>query len=140
MRQGLAVFFLLGLVAIGGAMDGKPLPTDAKDSKKEVSAWFHVTFNDKEVTLDVAAPGKTAWKKSIPWTSIIRVCFKPEFPTSDGIYIFTRERPESYAIPMEGSGGPQLWDELIRRNLFSADLAIKAASSTEGVLCWPDKK
>jgi hypothetical protein len=134
------VFLLLGLVAAGGAMDGKPLPTDAKDSKKDVSAWFHVTSNDKGVNLDVAPPDKAAWKKSIPWTSVIRVCFKPGYPASDGIYIFTRERPESYAIPMDGSGGPQLWDELIRRNLFGAEQAIKAASATEGVLCWPDKK
>ena len=121
-------------------MDGKPLPTDSKNPKDKVSAWFHVTFNDKEVALDVAPPGKTAWKESIPWTSVIRVCFKPEFPESDGIYIFTRERPESYAIPMEGSGAPKLWDELVHRGLFSAKLAIKAASATEGVLCWPDTK
>jgi hypothetical protein len=121
-------------------MNGKPLPTDSMATKKDVIAWFHVTFDDKEVTLDVAPPGKAAWKKTIPWTSVIRVCFKPGYPASDGIYIFTRERPESYAIPMDGSGGPKLWDELIRRDLFSANLAIKAASATEGLLCWPDKK
>jgi hypothetical protein len=56
---------------------------------------------------------------------------------SDGIYVFTRERPESYVIPVEASGGAHFFDELITRRLFGAELAIEAASTTEGLFCWP---
>jgi hypothetical protein len=36
-----------------------------------------------------------------------------------------------------GAGGPELLDELIRRGLFDAKVAIEAASATEGLFCWP---
>jgi hypothetical protein len=85
-----------------------------------LSDWFHVAFDDHGVTLDVAPPGKDPWRQSFTWDSVIRVCFKPDPWARDGIYVFTEERPESYAIPIEAAGGMALWNELIGRGLFSA--------------------
>ena len=102
-----------------------------------LDAWFRVSFDEDQVTLDVAPPGGRAWRQSFAWSSVIRVCFKPEVEISDGIYVFTRERPESYAIPVEAAGGAQLLDELIARGLFGAEVAVEAASATEGLFCWP---
>jgi hypothetical protein len=66
------------------------------------------------------------------------VCFKAEgLEASDGIYVFTTLRPESFAIPVEASGGTALWREIVKRGLFSAELAVTAASATEGSFCWP---
>jgi hypothetical protein len=66
------------------------------------------------------------------------VCFKAEgLGVSDGIYVLTSARPESYAIPIEARGGAELWDEILRRKLFDAELAIETASATSGVFCWP---
>jgi hypothetical protein len=57
---------------------------------------------------------------------------------SDGIYVFTTLRPESFVIPAEASGGAALWNEIVRRGLFDAELAIEAASASEGLFCWPE--
>jgi hypothetical protein len=56
---------------------------------------------------------------------------------SDGIYVFTSLRPESYVIPVEASGGLEFWNEIVRRRLFDAGLAVKVASLSEGLVCWP---
>jgi hypothetical protein len=56
---------------------------------------------------------------------------------SDGIYVFTNQRPESYVIPTEANGGGALWSEILRRGLFDPSLAIEAARSTGGIYCWP---
>ncbi len=61
-----------------------------------------------------------------------------DFLEPDSLYVFVRQRPESYAIPMEAEGGLELFDELIRRKLFDAELAIRAAMATEGLFCWPE--
>ena len=53
---------------------------------------------------------------------------------SDGIYVFTTRRPESYAIPTEARGGDELWSEILRRELFDPDWAVQAARSTGGLL------
>ena len=55
----------------------------------------------------------------------------------DEIYIFTSLRPESFVIPAAARGGVDLIGELVGRKLFDGDLAIKAASVTEGLFCWP---
>lgn len=103
-----------------------------------LDAWFRVTWDSKEVRLDVEPPGRSAWVASFPWSSISRVCFKAEgLETSDGIYVFTSLRPESFAIPIEASGGADLWNEIVRRGLFDAELAIKVASESDGLFCWP---
>jgi len=107
-------------------------------AESDLAGWFVVTYDQVEVRLDVAPPGRTPWKDSFAWSSIQRVCFASEGPgSSDGIYIFTSKRPESYVIPTEARGGQDVWSEFIRRGLFDAQLAIQAAGSANGLFCWP---
>jgi hypothetical protein len=101
--------------------------------------WFRISFGDTAIHLDVSPPGGNAWNANIEWARITRVCFKAaDLSESDDIYIFTDEGPESHLIPTEGAGGLELWNEIIHRGLFSAELAIRAASSTGELFCDPD--
>jgi hypothetical protein len=103
-----------------------------------LSEWFRVSWDEEVVCLDVAPPGRPTWVASVPWSTITRVCFKGEgMEASDGVYLYTTLRPESFVIPTEATGGSQLWSEIIRRGLFNAELAVKAASSEKGLFCWP---
>lgn len=107
-------------------------------ASRPLDEWFSVTFDDEQVSIRAEPPGKEAWSDELTWSSIERVCFKAEdLGVSDGIYVFTSARPESYAIPIEANGGLEFWDEILRRKLFDAALAIEAASATDGVFCWP---
>jgi len=109
---------------------GPPMPA--------LADWYSVTWDETAVHLDVAPPGRDRWKASFEWATVIRVCFKCEgILASDGIYVFTTGRFESYVIPTEASGGSALWGEILRRGLFDAELAIRAASTPEGLFCWP---
>jgi hypothetical protein len=113
----------------------------ARGSSRPVGDWFIVTFDDAAIRLRVRAPGKAPWSDTISWDSVVRVCFEAEGPhLSDGIYVFTSERPESHVIPTEASGGLELWSEILRRGLFDSELAIEAASSTAGLFCWPPEE
>lgn len=96
---------------------------------------FRVNFNDEEVTL-IFDGSEIA---SIQWSEIIRVCFLgKDFLESDEIYIFVKNRPQSYVIPADCEGGMEFWNEIVRRGLFDADLAIKAATAPpDTLLCWP---
>jgi len=101
-------------------------------------SWFCVITDDRTIRLSVSPPSRSAWEAAIPWTSIIQVCFAAEGPLeSDGLYIFTNLRPESWAVPVEAAGGADLLTELIQRGLFDAGLAITAAQATCGLFCWP---
>jgi hypothetical protein len=40
-------------------------------------------------------------------------------------------------VPTEADGGPGLLSELMRRDLFDAKLAIRAAKAERGLFCWP---
>ena len=103
-----------------------------------VAEWFGVRCDTSAIYLNARPPGGGSWTTAIPWSSITRVCFKAEgFALSDGILLFTREREASWAVPMEASGGQELWAELIRRGLFDAELAIEAMRAADGVFCWP---
>lgn len=103
-----------------------------------LSSWYLVRCDDSAVHLDVRPPGREAWSAAIPWDTITRVCFEAEgLDLSDGIYIFTSQRAESHAIPVEASGGHELWTELLRRGLFDAGLAATAMAAADGVFCWP---
>jgi len=105
---------------------------------KPLHEWFSVTFDDSRVYLRAEPPGREPWSQEFTWNTVIRVCFKAEdLFVSDGIYVFTAERPESYAIPTEARGGAELWGEILRRKLFDAELAIEAAGSEGGLYCWP---
>ena len=103
-----------------------------------VSEWFSVSWTDDEVALDVRPPGQKPWTAKFRWKDIIRICFKAEdLGVSDGIYVFTSTRPESFVIPTEAKGGSEFWGQIIDRRLFDAELAIKAASAAEGLFFWP---
>lgn len=102
--------------------------------------WFNVRFDDAQITLQVSPPGRPAWDAQIKWERIIRICFKAGgWDSSDELYLFTDERPESYLIPMIAVGADALWDEILHRKLFDAELAIEAASSSEKLFCWPSE-
>lgn len=102
------------------------------------SEWFSVRFDDSAITLRVDPPGSDAWQATIAWDRIIRVCFQSgELFECDVIYIFTDERPESYAVPIEADGGQALWFEILNRNLFDAETAIEAATATNELFCCP---
>src|SRR5215472_3344372 len=97
-------------------------------------SWFVVTSDDEAIYLSVSAPQRQPWQATIPWASVTRVCFAAEdWDLSDGLYLFTDLRPESWVVPVEADGGTQLLDELIRRGLFDASLAIRAAQAVSGM-------
>jgi len=103
-----------------------------------LSEWFSVAFDAETVSLSARPPGRKPWTQGFRWTDIERVCFKAEgLEASDGVYIFTRLRPESFVIPTEARGGSEFWAEVIRRGHFDPELAISAASSVSGTFCWP---
>ena len=104
-----------------------------------LSDWFSVSFDEYRVTMTAAPPSKKPWEQSFLWSEIQRICFKSEgISSSDGIYVFTTQRPESFVVPIEASGGAEFWSKLIERELFPAALAIEAAGLPEGeTLWWP---
>ena len=104
--------------------------------------WFEVEFNVDTITISRRRFLVLKTFTEISWSRIIRICFLAgDHIKFDEVYIFTNERPESYVIPMDSFGGLQLWNEIIERGLFDAELAIKAASSTSDELfCWPSEK
>ena len=110
----------------------------ARRRPKPLHESFFITFDEHAVHMRAEPPGKASWSQSFRWDSIVRVCFKAEdMFWSDGIYVFTNKRPESYVIPTEAHGGDELWDEILRRKLFDPALAIQALRSTGGLYCWP---
>ena len=105
---------------------------------RELSNWFHVSFDENGVYFDVRPPGSKGWKDQFLWKNVICVCFKTgDLMTPDEVYIFTDKRPESYRFPMEADGGLEVWNKIIHRKLFGAALAIKVASASTGFYCWP---
>ena len=104
----------------------------------DVSDWFTVEFDEHTIRMSASPPGRASWVQEVRWDTIVRICYKSEdFLVSDGIYIFTSERPESYVVPVEAQGGQELWGEMIDRGAFDATLAIEAATTDEGLFCWP---
>ena len=100
--------------------------------------WFLVHFDSDSISLEVSPPNRSAWTAQIEWKRINRICFKAgDLYNPDEIYIFTDERPESYLIPTEATGGDALWKEILERNLFDAETAIVAATSTNKLLSCP---
>lgn len=106
----------------------------------KLSEWYNVTFDDVFVYRDVRPLGGESWKDQFKWKDIIRICFQAgDLYTPDELYIFIKDRKESYLIPTEANGGLELWGEIIDRGLFDAELAIKIATESEGRLyCWPE--
>lgn len=103
-----------------------------------LSRWYHVTFDIDTVEVSAEPPGRRPWTQRFSWDSIERIVLKVEGELmSDGIYVFTSERPESFVIPMDAEGGPEFWNEVLQRGLFDAELAIQAATSVQGTFVWP---
>lgn len=112
--------------------------TPSKTSQSHLIEWFHVRFDDTQITLEVNPPSRPAWEAQIAWGRLIRVCFKANgWDGPDEVYLFTDERPESHLIPMTAVGADALWDEIIRRKLFDAEVAIEAASAIDKLFCCP---
>lgn len=107
----------------------------------EVFDWFSVRFDAQRVYLEASPPGRVRWSQAFAWADVVRICFCAEgLDASDGIYVFTSRREASYAFPAEAKGGMELWYEILRRDLFSNELAIKAAGAVGGKLfCWPEE-
>lgn len=100
--------------------------------------WFQVTYDSETIRMAADPPGDSGWVQEFRWNEIERICFKAEnMLVSDGIYVFTSKRRESYVIPTEARGGCEFWEEILRRGLFDPGLAIKAALSNGGLFCWP---
>lgn len=111
----------------------------ARRRPKPLGEWFVVKFDEHAVHIRAEPPGKPAWSQDFCWDKVIRICFKAEdMFVSDRICVFTSERAESYAIPIEARGGGDLWSEILRRKLFDAELATQAIRSTDGLYCWPE--
>jgi hypothetical protein len=104
----------------------------------ELREWFRVRVSDLGIHLDVSPPNRAAWQANIAWSEIVRVCYKAEDGLiSDGWYFFTKHRPESYVVPVEADGGQAVLDELLKRKLFDAELATRAACAVNESFCWP---
>jgi hypothetical protein len=102
-----------------------------------VETWFQVSFDADGVRRAAQPPGQPAWSDALAWGDIVRVCMEMEgFLGSDTLYLFSRQRPESYAIPMPAEGTSALIGELVKRGLLEGEMAINAATS-EGLFCWP---
>jgi hypothetical protein len=71
----------------------------------DLCEWFRVWLNVTGIKLDVSPPRKATWQATIPWADITRVCYKVEVGlVSNGWYLFTKHRPESYAALVEAGG------------------------------------
>jgi len=106
-----------------------------------LSEWYNIFYDDMNVYRDVRPPGGQAWKDQFEWKDVIRICFQTgDLYSSDELYIFIKDKKESFLIPMDAKGGLELWGEIIDRELFDAELAIKITTEAEdGILtCWPE--
>ena len=107
----------------------------------DIAEWYQVRFDAAGFYRAAQPPGAEAWNDAVRWADIVRVCLEVEdFLETEALYVFTRERPESYAVPMRADGGPELLQALIERGLFDAALAIEAASADGGLFCWPEEQ
>ncbi|HET6434024.1 hypothetical protein [Dyella sp.] len=135
----LALALLCGVLLIRGAWRSARGRSVGRARGLRLDSWFHVTFDDTHVHLDVHPPGRPAWQDAFPWSAIVRVCFKDEgLYASDGLYIFTTLRPESFVVPTEADGGEALFAALFERGYFPDEVFRQAISSTDGgFYCWP---
>ena len=101
--------------------------------------WLEVDYDADTITISRRKFFLLRSVTTISWSRIIRICFLAgDHIKFDEVYIFTDERPESYVVPLDSSGGLQLWGEIIEKGLFDAELAVKAASAfSDELLCWP---
>lgn len=105
---------------------------------RPLSEWFSVRFDEERASLHAEPPGGEPWEVSFRFDEVERVCFEAgEYLSPDTVYVFVSGREASYRFPTEAKGGVELWGEMVRRELFDAELAIRVATMGEGIACWP---
>ena len=110
-----------------------------KRFNEPLSRWFSVEFDQEAIIISANPPGKDSWTQQVRWTEIERVIFQGEgAELSDGVYLFSVNRPESYVVPTECKGGDELVNELISRGIFDSEKFTEAVLSPFGYYCWPD--
>jgi len=66
-----------------------------------IDSWYRVTFDRAGLARDVSPPGGEPWQDRLAWDAIVRVCLDMgDFPDPDTLYLFSRDRPQSDAIPL----------------------------------------
>jgi len=109
-----------------------------REERLKLENWYFVRYDKEYIYRKVEAPGKEPWSDSFKWDDIIRICFNATYCLCPDEYLFfTSERPESYLIPSEANGAFELWNAVLEKELFDSELAIKAATSVNGLFCWP---
>lgn len=104
-----------------------------------ISDWYQVSFDESWINISARPPGKDAWQRSVKWSAIIRVLWQGEGGlVSDGIYLFTSERKESYVVPTDSKGGDRLVEELINRGYFASEKFTETVTDPYGFYCWPE--
>jgi hypothetical protein len=100
--------------------------------------WYVVNFDEMAVHRRVTPHGSEGWSDHFYWHDVIRVCFQAGgFLDQDEVFIFTNQKPESYQIPMEAIGAPELMGELSRRGLFGTALLLEAMQNSGVLYCHP---
>ncbi len=100
--------------------------------------WYSISFNEQTISFDVRPPNLSPWNATIRWDEISRVCYKTgEFPEPDDIYIFVRNREHSYRIPSTATNAEDLWAEILRRDLFDAEVAVQLLTTSNEIQCFP---
>lgn len=104
----------------------------------DLAHWFHVRFDEWGVHRTAAPPGGQPWADAFAWADVVRVCFRAGgFLEPDEYYVFVASRAQSFVIPMGADGAAAFADELYRRGLFPADIAIEAMMNEGQLTCWP---
>ncbi len=100
--------------------------------------WYSISFDEQKISLDVRPPNLSPWKATIEWEKISRVCYKTgEFLEPDDIYIFVKDREQSYRIPSNAHNTEKLWSEILRRGLFDAEVAVQLMTTSDELRCYP---
>jgi hypothetical protein len=102
--------------------------------------WFTVVFDSKSITLNARPAGRPPWTQMFKWNEIAKILFVGEGGlVSDGIYFFTTQRPKSFVVPTDASGGNELMQELIARKYFDSPRFTEVLLSPNGAYWWPEE-
>jgi hypothetical protein len=105
----------------------------------ELDQWYLVSFDSEFITQNVRPPGREPWVQAFRWNEIEKILFigRGGFH-SDELYFFTTQRPESFVVPTQASGGHELLQELIARKYFDSPEFTKILLSPYGAYWWPE--
>ena len=103
-----------------------------------LAEWYFVRFDEEGIHVRVEPPWREAWSDTRRWDEIVRIGFEAtDVLESDAMHLVSRGEERVRSIPTEASGGEELWTEILRRELFDAELAIQAAGADQGLYFWP---